>query len=157
MSFPSEELPADRAEIVFVNRDDILSIVSHFSDDQQPLGLTPAYGLSAFHDAVSGAFAHTEVHEDSRERVNDFINALQDLYESVEEQDQSADVFMVEREDLGHISANLDCLRQVICIQHVELQHHDVSSALLWAKTALRRLINNGWNIGFSQAQIAVT
>ncbi|MBX2835153.1 MAG: hypothetical protein KTR28_09310 [Micavibrio sp.] len=144
----SEHIPTSN-HIVPLNHGDIWDIVYHFCPTGSRAQYTPAMGLQAFHDAVCSAFAHIDLPAKDRTRINDFINALQDLYETVAEQDQSAEAFMVEGEDLKDISANLDCLRQVICIQHAELHHHDISSALLWAKTALRRLIKNGWNAGY--------
>ncbi|MAI62191.1 MAG: hypothetical protein CBB87_06920 [Micavibrio sp. TMED27] len=133
---------------VILARTDILDIVRHFKDAEEGRRFTPALGLSALHDAVNTAFAHTDLEDSQRENVNLFINALQDLYETVSEQDQEAEAFVVEREDLRDITENLHCLRQVICIQHSELRHHDISTALLWAKTALRRLAERGWNAG---------
>jgi hypothetical protein len=136
------------SEFVNLSRDDLYSIVHRFSEDHNRAAYTPAEGLSAFHDAVTTAFAHVDVPAENRESVNCFINALQDLYETVDEQDQSASAFIVELEDIVDISRHMDCLRAVICIQHTELKHHDISSSLLWAKTALRKLVQSGWNVG---------
>ena len=145
------------SEFVHLSRDDLYSIVHRFSEEHNREAYTPAQGLSAFHDAVSTAFAHVDVPDHNRESVNDFINALQDLYETVQEQDQNAPHFKVEVEDIIDISHNLHCLREVICIQHTELHHHDISSSLLWAKTALRKLVQCGWNTGlnFTSTQAA--
>lgn len=130
-----------------LSRAHLLNITQHFAPQGVGHDFTLADGVEAFHDAVCSAFAHVDLDENERPRVNDFINALQDLYETVLEQSADAEIYYVDVEDLKDITENFDCLRRVICIQHTELQQHDVSSALLWAKTALKGLIASGWGV----------
>lgn len=127
---------------IMLSRKDLMDVVQFFCETNARDRYTPAAGLNALRDSVCTAFAHIDIPQDQKESVNIFINALQDLYETVEDQDQNAEFFKIDSEDLRDIRANINCLRQVICIQHSDLRHHDVSSALLWAKTAIKKLID---------------
>ncbi|MGB0718917.1 MAG: hypothetical protein ACPGRX_00490 [Bdellovibrionales bacterium] len=105
--------------------------------------VTPASGFHDLHDAVCEAFAHVDLPEDDRESVNDLINSLQNLYETLAEQESvapEADGFFIEREDLLNMVKNIGALGEAIRIHQTGLAHHDVAKALLWCKTALKKI-----------------
>ena len=106
--------------------------------------LSPAQGFKELHDAVCEAFTRIDLPNDERQDVNDFINSLQNLYETLAEQENvapDADGYFVESEDLEHIVKNMRSLGDAIRMHQTELAHHDVAKALLWSKTALKKII----------------
>lgn len=106
--------------------------------------LSPAEGFRELHDAVCEAFTRIDLPNDERENVNDFINSLQNLHETLLEQQEvlpDADGYFVESEDLEHVVKNMRSLGDAIRMHQTELHHHDVAKALLWSKTALKKLI----------------
>ena len=106
--------------------------------------LSPAQGFRELHDAVCEAFTRIDLPNDERQDVNDFINSLQNLYETLAEQEgvaPDADGYFVESEDLEHIVKNMRSLGDAIRMHQTELAHHDVAKALLWSKTALKKII----------------
>ena len=106
--------------------------------------LSPAEGFHELHDAVCEAFTRIDLPDEEREDVNDLINSLQNLYEGLKEQEAvmpDADGYFVESEDLEHIVTNMRGLGDAIRMHQTELHHHDVAKALLWSKTALKKII----------------
>ena len=107
--------------------------------------MSPAEGFKELHDAVCEAFTRIDVPDDEeREDVNDLINSLQNLYEELKEQENvnpDADGYFVEVDDLKHVVRNLRSLGDAIRMHQTELHHHDVAKALLWSKTALKKII----------------
>lgn len=106
--------------------------------------LSPAEGFRELHDAVCEAFTRIDLPNDERENVNDFINSLQNLHETLVEQESvnaDADGYFVESQDLEHVVKNMRSLGDAIRMHQTELHHHDVAKALLWSKTALKKII----------------
>jgi hypothetical protein len=106
--------------------------------------LSPAQGFHELHDAVCEAFTRIDLSDDERENINDLINSLQNMHESLAEQEavsSDADGYFVESEDLHHLVDNMRGLGDAIRMHQTELAHHDVAKALLWSKTALKKLI----------------
>ncbi len=106
--------------------------------------LSPAQGFRELHDAVCEAFTRIDLPDEERSDINDLINSLQNLYETLDDQERvmpEADGFFVESEDLEHIVANMRGLGDAIRMHQTELHHHDVAKALLWSKTALKKII----------------
>ena len=106
--------------------------------------LSPAEGFKELHDAICEAFTRIDLSNDERENVNDFINSLQNLYETLAEQQEitpDADGYFVEGQDLEHVVKNMRSLGDAIRMHQTELAHHDVAKALLWSKTALKKII----------------
>lgn len=106
--------------------------------------LSPAQGFRELHDAVCEAFARIDLPDDEREDVNDLINSLENLTETLAEQEQvmpDADGYFVESEDLELVVKNMRSLGDAIRMHQTELAHHDVAKALLWSKTALKKII----------------
>ena len=106
--------------------------------------LSPAQGFRELHDAVCEAFTRIDLPNEEREDVNDFINSLENLAEDLREQEivsPDADGYFVEGEDLGNIVKNMRSLGDAIRMHQTELHHHDVAKALLWSKTALKKII----------------
>lgn len=105
--------------------------------------LSPAEGFLELHDAVCEAFTRIDLPNDERENVNDFINSLQNLHETLAEQEAhtpEADGYFVENTDLQHVIENMRALGDAIRMHQTELAHHDVAKALLWSKTALKKV-----------------
>ena len=106
--------------------------------------LSPAQGFRELHDAVCEAFARIDLPNDERDDMNDLINSLENLAEDLAEQQKvsrDADGYFVENEDLENIVKNMRGLGDAIRMHQTELHHHDVAKALLWSKTALKKLI----------------
>ncbi len=106
--------------------------------------LSPAQGFLELHDAVCEAFSRIDLPEDARGDVNNLINSLQNLHETLAEQesiDADADGYFIEREDLSHVIANMRALGDAIRMHQTELAHHDVAKAILWSKTALKKVL----------------
>lgn len=106
--------------------------------------LSPAEGFRELHDAVCEAFTRIDLPKDELENVNDFINSLQNLHETLAEQQEvtpDADGYFVESQDLEHVVRNMRSLGDAIRMHQTELHHHDVAKALLWSKTALKKII----------------
>lgn len=106
--------------------------------------LSPAEGFLELHDAVCEAFTRVDLSDDERENVNNFINSLQNLHETLAEQESisdDADGYFVDRDDLKHVVENLRALGDAIRMHQTELAHHDVAKALLWSKTALKKVM----------------
>ena len=106
--------------------------------------LSPAQGFHELHDAVCEAFTRIDLPDEERENVNDLINSLQNLYEGLKELESvmpDADGYLVDSEDLEHVVKNLRALGDAIRMHQTQLHHHDIASALLWSKTALKKII----------------
>ncbi|MFK7839906.1 MAG: hypothetical protein AB8B83_06190 [Bdellovibrionales bacterium] len=106
--------------------------------------LSPAQGFKELHDAVCEAFARIDWPNEERENANDLINSLQSLYETLYEQEKvmpDADGYFVEGEDIESLVHNMRGIGDAIRMHQTELAHHDVAKAILWSKTALRRII----------------
>ena len=106
--------------------------------------LSPAQGFHELHDAVCEAFTRIDLPDDERENVNELINSLQNLHETLVEQESvtpDADGYFVESEDLEHLVKNMRSIGDAIRMHQTELAHHDVANALLWSKTALKKII----------------
>ena len=106
--------------------------------------LSPAQGFHELHDAVCEAFTRIDLPDNERKDVNNLINSLQNLHETLVEQESimpDADGYFVEGEDIEHVVANLRSLGDAIRMHQTELAHHDVAKALLWSKTALKKII----------------
>lgn len=106
--------------------------------------LSPAEGFRELHDAVCEAFTRIDLTDDARKDANNLINSLQNLHETLLDQEKimpDADGYFVESQDLEHVVTNLKSLGDAIRMHQTELAHHDVAKALLWSKTALRKII----------------
>ncbi len=106
--------------------------------------LSPAQGFAELHDAVCEAFTRIELPGAQRSNVNNLINSLHNLHETLAEQEAvsvDADGYFIESEDLQHVIDNLRSLGDAIRMHQTELAHHDVAKALLWSKTALKKLV----------------
>ncbi len=106
--------------------------------------LSPAQGFRELHDAVWEAFTRIDLPESDRQNINDLINSLESLAEGLEEQENimpDADGYFVEREDLKNVVKNMRGLGDAIRMHQTELAHHDVATALLWSKTALKKIM----------------
>jgi len=106
--------------------------------------LSPAQGFAELHDAVCEAFSRVDLPENARGDVNDLINSLQSLNETLAEQEavnKDADGYFIDREDLAHVINNLAALGEAIRMHQTELAHHDIAKAILWSKTALKKII----------------
>ncbi len=106
--------------------------------------VSPAQGFHELHDAVCEAFSSIDCEEEERENINDLINALHNLYETLAEQESVApqsDGYFIERDDLQHIITNMAALGEAIRIHQTGLAHHDVAKALLWSKSALKKIV----------------
>ena len=109
--------------------------------------LSPSQGFAELHDAVCEAFTRVDLPPEERENVNNLINSLQNLHETLAEQEMAmhdADGYFVDREDLQHVVANLRALGEAIRMHQTELAHHDIAKAILWSKTALKKVIAQG-------------
>lgn len=150
-SFP--KVRSEKSEVE-ISKIDLIEIVHGFAHYNPELSLTVKTGLEALHDAVNSALTHVDLPEEDRERINDFINALQNVYEAVREQDPKADHFTVDACDLDDIAGNVDCLGMAIRVHHLEFNHYEVSNALLWAKTSIKSLARKNWNIQLAECAI---
>jgi len=106
--------------------------------------LSPAQGFMELHDAVCEAFTRIDLPDEQRQDINDLINSLQNLHEGLAEQEfimPDADGYFVEGEDLENVVKNMRGLGDAIRMHQTELAHHDVAKALLWSKTALKKII----------------
>jgi len=106
--------------------------------------LSPSQGFLELHDAVCEAFTRIDLPESERKDVNDLINSLQNLHETLAEQEAvtpDADGYFVESQDLEYVVKNIRSLGDAIRMHQTELAHHDVAKALLWSKTALKKII----------------
>lgn len=106
--------------------------------------VTPAQGFRELHDAVCEAFSSVDCQEEERDNINDLINALHSLYETLAEQESispDSDGYFIEREDLQDIVTNMAALGEAIRIHQTGLAHHDIAKALLWSKTALKQIV----------------
>lgn len=106
--------------------------------------ISPARGFRELHDAVCEAFSTTDLKETERESVNNLINALQNLSETLAEQDSllpGGEGYFVECDDLQNLVQNIGALGEAIRIHQTSLAHHDVAKAILWSKTALKKLV----------------
>lgn len=106
--------------------------------------LSPAQGFRELHDAVCEAFSRIDLPNDERQNANDLINSLESLAEGLAEQENimpDADGYFVESEDLEHVVKNMRGLGDAIRMHQTELAHHDIAKALLWSKTALKKII----------------
>lgn len=105
--------------------------------------ISPAQGFKELHDAVCEAFSSVDCGEEERENINNFINALHNLYETLAEQEKisaDSDGYFIEREDLKETVQNMAALGEAIRIHQIQLAHHDIAKALLWSKTALKKI-----------------
>jgi len=106
--------------------------------------LSPAQGFAELHDAVCEAFTRIDLPNEDRENVNDLINSLHNLHETLSEQESitpDADGYFIESADLEAVIQNLKSLGDAIRMHQTELSHHDVAKALLWSKTALKKIL----------------
>ena len=106
--------------------------------------LSPAQGFAELHDAGCEAFSRVDLPNEARGDVNDLINSLQNLNETLAEQEAvngDADGYFIDREDLTYVVNNLAALGEAIRMHQTELAHHDVAKALLWSKTALKKIL----------------
>ena len=106
--------------------------------------ISPAQGFRELHDAVCEAFSTIDCGEEERESINDLINALNNLHETLAEQESIApdsDGYFIERDDLKNLIGNMAALGEAIRIHQTGLAHHDVAKALLWSKTALKKIV----------------
>lgn len=106
--------------------------------------ISPAQGFRELHDAVCEAFSTTDLPNEQRDSVNDLINALQNLSETLGEQESllpNGEGYFVECDDLRNLVQNMAALGEAIRIHQTALAHHDVAKAILWSKTALKSLV----------------
>ena len=110
---------------------------------KRKIKLSASQGFQDLHDAVVEAFSCVDLQKDERDSVNDLINCLHNLYETLAEQEsQAPDAkgYFIEREDLQDLVTNLGALGEAIRIHQKELDH-DVATALLWSKSALKKIV----------------
>ncbi len=105
--------------------------------------VSPAQGFHDLHDAVLEAFSSVALGVEERASVNDLINCLQNLYETLAEQEsQSPDSkgYFIEAEDLKSLVNNMGALGEAIRIHQTSMDH-EVATALLWSKSALKKIV----------------
>ena len=106
--------------------------------------VSPAQGFRELHDAVRSAFAHVDLQTGARNEAHDLINCLHNLYEQLAEQESinpKSQGYFIEREDLQHLVENMAALGEAIRIHQTDLKHHETATALLWSKSALKKIV----------------
>ncbi len=105
--------------------------------------VSPSQGFHDLHDAVVEAFSCVDLKVEGRESVNELINCLQNLYETLAEQESLAPEssgYFIEAEDLKHLINNMDAIGEAIRIHQTGMDQ-DTATAMLWAKTALKKIV----------------
>ena len=128
-----------------VSRDVIGEVHKRFSFKRK-VQVTPAQGFQDLHDAVMEAFSTVDLEPEARDNVNDLINCLQNLHETLAEQESQtpeASGYFIESEDLKDLVNNMGALGEAIRIHQTEMDQ-EVATALLWSKSALKKIVNAG-------------
>lgn len=111
---------------------------------KKKIELSASQGFADLHDAVLEAFSVIDLEQAKRDEVNALINALQNITETLAEQeavDRDASGYYIEAEDLRDLVNNIGPLGEAIRIHQTGLQHHEIATALLWSKTALQKIL----------------